>query len=270
MPGTPGILDTRVGGHPTEEILLGVASGDADLPRRVLVEGHLGGCPSCRSTLAEMTLPGAALLRAIAGEAPPPELWDGICRRLEAPSPARIGPVAAGSSPPALPPEVAASPEVAELPLPANVRRELPALAALRRVPWRWALAPGAWYAELARDPWSGSVLLLGYLAPGRWLPAHLHLAQEDVLVLAGGFDDEQGRHEAGEYAIYPAGSWHRPVTEPGEACWCLARLERANRLLGWRGWLQRLPRGDHGSSRSGSSRSSGGSGGSGGSGDSG
>jgi putative transcriptional regulator len=209
--------------HPTEEILLGVASGEADLPRRVLVEGHLGGCASCRATLAEMTLPGGALLHAIDGEAPPPGLWDGIRRRI---APSGTGP---------------ASPEVAALPLPANARRELPALATLRRIPWRWALAPGAWYAELARDPGTGSVLLLGYLAPGRWLPAHRHLAEEDVLVLAGGFDDQQGRHEAGEYAIYPVGSEHRPVTEPDEACWCLARLERMNLLLGWRGWMQRL-----------------------------
>ena len=248
-PGTPGTLHSRVDGlharawgHPSEEILLDVASGDADLPRRVLVEGHLGGCASCRSTLAEMTLPGAALLHAIDGEAPPPQLWDGICRRLAAPSRTLTGP--SGGAAAAPPAGIAASPEVAELPLPANVRRELPALATLRRVPWRWALAPGAWYAELARDPWSGSVLLLGYLAPGRWLPAHRHLAQEDVLVLAGGFGDHQGRHEAGEYAIYAAGSSHRPVTEPDEACWCLARLEKTNLLLGWRGWLQRLARG--------------------------
>lgn len=219
--------------HPTEEILLAIASGEADLPRRVLTEGHLAGCASCRATLAEMTIPGAALLRAMDGGTPPATLWDGICRRLGEP--------ATPSRPRPLP---AASPEVAALPLPGNVRRELPALATLRRVPWRWALAPGAWYAELARDPWTGCALLLGYLAPGRWLPAHLHLAQEDVLVLAGGFDDQQGRHEVGEYAIYEAGSWHRPATEPGEECWCLARLEKANRLLGWRGWMQRLARG--------------------------
>jgi putative transcriptional regulator len=230
--------------HPAEEILLDVASGEADLPRRVLVEGHVGGCASCRATLAEMTLPGAALLRAIDGEAPPPGLWDGISRRIAAPLRTRPGPAGGAPSPPGLPAGTSASAEVAALPLPGNVRRELPALATLRRVPWRWALAPGAWYAELARDPWTGSVLLLGYLAPGRWLPAHLHLAQEDVLVLAGGFDDQQGRHEAGEYAIYPAGSAHRPLTEPGEACWCLARLEKANLLLGWRGWVQRMARG--------------------------
>lgn len=228
--------------HPTEEILLGVASGEADLPRRVLVEGHLGGCASCRATLAELTLPGAALLRAIDGEAPPRALWDGICRRIELPA-ARPGPRPGlpGGESTAPPGVLSPGPAVAALPLPGNVRRELPALATLRRIPWRWALAPGAWYAELARDAATGSVLLLGYLAPGRWLPAHRHLAQEDVLVLAGGFDDRQGRHEAGEYAIYAEGSEHRPVTEPGEACWCLARLEKANLLLGWRGWVQRL-----------------------------
>jgi len=216
--------------HPTEEILLGVASGESDLPRRVLVEGHLGGCASCRATVAEMTLAGGALLRSLDGEASPPRLWDDLERRVAA-----LPQVPAAGAP------AAVSPEVAAMPLPGNVRRELPALAVMRRVAWRWALAPGAWYVELARDPWTHSVLLLGYLAPRRWLPAHRHQAQEDVLVLAGGFDDQLGRHEAGEYAIYPAGSAHRPTTEPDEACWALARLERPNLLLGWRGWLQRL-----------------------------
>lgn len=210
--------------HPTEEILLAVANGESDLPRRVLVEGHLDGCAECRATMAEMTLPGGALLRGLDGEAPPAGVWEALRGRvtgLRAPSP-----------------------EVAAMPFSPSVRGELPALATLatsRRFPWRWALAPGAWYAELARDPWTQSVLLLGYLAPQRFLPAHRHLAQEEVLVLAGGFDDRQGRHEAGEYAIYEPGSEHRPATEPDEECWCLARLERPNLLLGWRGWLQRL-----------------------------
>jgi putative transcriptional regulator len=217
--------------HPTEEILLGLAGGECDLPRRVLVEGHLGGCASCRATLAELTLPGGTLLRGLDGEAPPAGLWDELRRRVAAlPAVATPGEGSFGDA-------------VAELPLPASIRGELPALAAMRRVPWRRALARGAWYAELARDPWTRSVLLLGYLAPRRALPAHRHLAQEDVLVLAGGFDDNAGHHEAGEYAIYAAGSEHRPVTEPRQDCWCLVRLEKPNQLLGWRGWLQRLPR---------------------------
>lgn len=225
--------------HPTEEILLGVASGESDLPQRVLVEGHLDGCASCRATMAEMTLPGGALLGGIDGGTPPPAVLEDLRRRIallpQVPA-AAMG--ASGASGPLLP---ATNREVAAMPLSVSIRCELPALSTLRRFPWRWALAPGAWYAELARDPWTHSVLLLGYLAPRRFLPAHQHLAQEDVLVLAGGFADTQGRHEAGEYAIYEAGSVHRPVTEPDEECWCLARLERPNLLLGWRGWLQRL-----------------------------
>ena len=225
--------------HPTEEILLGVASGESDLPRRVLVEGHLDGCASCRATMAELTLPGGALLRGLDGQAPPSGLWQGLLGRI-----ARLpqaAPAPGADAAPGAPPVRALDPEVAAMPLPTSVRSELPELATLRRFPWRWALAPGAWYAELARDPLTRSVLLLGYLAPRSFLPAHRHLAQEDVLVMAGGFDDRQGRHEAGEYAIYAAGSEHRPVTEPDEECWCLARLEQPNLLLGWRGWLQRL-----------------------------
>jgi len=68
--------------HPTEEILLGVASGESDLPRRILVEGHLEGCASCRATMAELTLPGGALLRGLDGQEPPSALWQGLLGRI--------------------------------------------------------------------------------------------------------------------------------------------------------------------------------------------
>ncbi|HTQ78551.1 MAG TPA: cupin domain-containing protein, partial [Thermoanaerobaculia bacterium] len=64
-----------------------------------------------------------------------------------------------------------------------------------------------------------------------------------DVLVLQGGYEDEKGRYEAGDYAVYETGSEHRPTTERGEECWILVRLERPIRFLGWRGWLERLTR---------------------------
>jgi|SRR5918992_1209281 anti-sigma factor ChrR (cupin superfamily) len=40
--------------HPSEEILLAVASGRADIPHRVLMEGHLDGCAGCHATLGEI------------------------------------------------------------------------------------------------------------------------------------------------------------------------------------------------------------------------
>ena len=255
--------------HPGEEILLSFACGEADLPQRALIEGHLGGCAACRATVGELTAAGGALLRAAEGEAPPAPLWDRVLERVEAltqgpavnptdrwhaglPAAAKMrSGVPVPTTQTTQPAGLAAAPSPGkqrgaskrpDFPLPDAIRRELsdPGGHPLR---WHWGFAPGIWYADLARDPATGSVLLGGYLPPGRSFPEHVHLGPETVLVLSGGYVDHLGRYEAGEYAVYPPGSSHRPATEPDEGCWSLIRLEKPNLLVGWRGWLQRLRR---------------------------
>ncbi len=205
--------------HPSEEILLAVASGRADIPHRVLVEGHLDGCAACRATFGELTAPGGAFLFSLPEEAPPDHLWERLQARL--------------AQPPA--PE---SPRLAGIPLPAGARRELPELGEIR---WHPLPARGGRYAALLRDPLSGSALLAGYMPERRFFPEHLHQGPEDVLVLAGGYADQFGTFEAGTFVSYAPGTQHRPLTEPDEGCWVLTRLEKPNLFTGWRGWLQRL-----------------------------
>ena len=204
--------------HPSEETLLAVASGHADLPHRVLVEGHLDSCAACRAAVGDISAPGGALLAGLPAESPPAALWEQLRTRIAAPAP---GPSA-----------------LAGIPLPDSARRELPPLGKIR---WHRVPAPGARIAALLRDPVTGSMLYLGHMAPQRIFPRHVHLGPEDILVLAGGFEDQYGSFEAGAYASYLPGSQHRPLTEPGEECWTLTRLERPNLFTGWRGWLQRL-----------------------------
>jgi putative transcriptional regulator len=203
--------------HPSEETLLAVASGFADLPHRILVEGHLDSCPACSATMRELSTSGGALLAALPGEAPPEQLWEKLQERVR------------------LPPRTA-SPHAAvydDLPLPGSVRQELP----LRPIRWRsFLLNPGLRFSVLLRDAFTGSYLILGHMAPKRVFPRHIHAGPEDVLVLAGGYGDDRGSYEAGTYTAYEPGSQHTPATEPDEGCWTLIRMEKPNRFLGWRG----------------------------------
>lgn len=208
--------------HPPEETLLTFASGEADLPHRVAIEGHLSSCAACRSALGELTLPGASLLRGLEEERPPDRVWQQLLSRIGGPD------------------RAAAVDPLAEFPLPAGAHRELPPVSELN-LRWRRAWAPGAYYMVLLRDAGTGSALLLGHMPPGKYFPRHMHPGREDVLVLAGGYEDKMGRYEAGEYTLYPAGSEHRPVTDRDEECWTLTRLEAPIRFLGWRGGLQKL-----------------------------
>lgn len=207
--------------HPPEEILLTFSTGQADLPLRVLIEGHLESCASCRAAVAEISAPGGALLAGLPAEPLPAGLWE----RLRA----SVQP---------LPTKPAPDPALSGLPLPESARRELPPLGDLL---WRRLPAAGARIALLARDPHTRSVLLIGHMPARKSFPRHVHLGPENVLVLAGGYADQFGTFEAGAYATYAPGSEHRPFTEPDEECWTLTRLEKPNLFRGWRGWLQRL-----------------------------
>ena len=72
----------------------------------------------------------------------------------------------------------------------------------------------GATSGDLA----SQSETVLIRMAPGCGYPRHRHTGPEDVLVLAGGYRDEDGRtFEAGQFVRYPSGSEHSPVAIGGE-----------------------------------------------------
>lgn len=59
------------------------------------------------------------------------------------------------------------------------------------------------------------SMTVLIRMDPGRGYPRHRHLGPEDVLVLAGGYQDEDGRtFSAGTFVRYPAGSTHAPTAK--------------------------------------------------------
>jgi len=87
-------------------------------------------------------------------------------------------------------------------------------------VPWRSTQARGVrWLLLGAGDgppPAGGSgtaraAAVLIEMDPGCGYPPHRHLDVEEVLVLRGGYRDEQGEHRAGDYVRYPAGSVHSP-----------------------------------------------------------
>ena len=53
-------------------------------------------------------------------------------------------------------------------------------------------------------------------LAPGTEVPEHDHPGGEEVFVLEGGIEDEDGRYGAGDWLRSPAGSRHRVRSEQG------------------------------------------------------
>ncbi|MGE0640023.1 MAG: cupin domain-containing protein [Thermoanaerobaculia bacterium] len=204
--------------HPSEETILAAVSGGLDRPHRIVVEAHLEQCPTCRASQGELARAGGSFLTGIPPEAPPAALWE----RLES---------AVRSAPPVDRTDPA-------WPLPESVRAEL---RGQPKPSWWSLLLNGGKVAVLLEDPATKALLCLGEMPGSRRFPRHEHLGFEQVTVLAGGYEDERGSFEAGDYAEYGPGSEHGPDTLDGDPCWTLFRLEGKVRFRGWRGLLQRL-----------------------------
>ena len=97
----------------------------------------------------------------------------------------------------------------------------LPGLAltgCLGDLPWRDTRFTGIFWLDLAPEAAGHARTVLIRMDPGCGYPRHRHLGPEDVLVLAGGYTDDDGRvMEAGDFRRYPEGSVHAPTANGGQ-----------------------------------------------------
>ena len=106
------------------------------------------------------------------------------------------------------------------LPTPISLPTHLDLRTAEGDVPWRSTEWPGIrWHllASVEEESSEGAAAgrgatVLIRMEPGCGYPAHTHLGVEEVLVLAGGYRDELGVYEVGQFVRYPGGSRHTPV----------------------------------------------------------
>jgi putative transcriptional regulator len=212
--------------HPDPERLALHAAGQLRPVERAVIETHLTFCPSCMEQLRELLEPGGRWLEELTGTAVAPATWQRLERRLD------------------LPP---IDPTTAEFPdagvrgavLPASALAELddprPALQ------WRTVPTTRARYALLANDAEADIDLVLVGLDPGQRFPRHVHLGNEEVVILAGAYTDDYAHLVPGNYYHYPPGSEHGTLIDAGEPCWSLGLLEHGVRFRGVLGALQWL-----------------------------
>jgi anti-sigma factor ChrR (cupin superfamily) len=86
------------------------------------------------------------------------------------------------------------------------------------------AMRPGLRILPLFEGPPGNYKTALLRYNPGTALPAHVHLGDEHIYILAGAQEDESGAYGAGAYVHNPTGTSHRVWSEEG----CLA-------LIHWR-----------------------------------
>jgi putative transcriptional regulator len=107
---------------------------------------------------------------------------------------------------------------------------------------WR-TLVPGLEECRIARGVRGEESFLR--CRPGKAIPAHTHGGLEAVLVLQGGFRDQNRHYSAGDIAVADGTIDHRPVADRGVDCIIFVVQEAPVRLTGPLGRLvQRFFRG--------------------------
>lgn len=97
--------------------------------------------------------------------------------------------------------------------------------------PWQPGLVTGLQVLPL--HAYGSEQVALVRWAPGTVFHTHGHPGGEEILVLAGVFQDEHGTYPAGHWLRHPPGSVHRPWSETGCTIWVkTGHLPRTHRAI--------------------------------------
>ena len=177
-----------------------------------------------RRAVARAARAGARWLEELAGAPVSAATWDRLERRLDRP-PADPAP--------------AEFPDAGVARRPAAGRGSRRARRPAASLAWRTVPTTRARFAVLATDEEADIDLVLVGLDRGRRFPRHVHLGNEEVVILAGAYTDDYAHLGPGNYYHYPPGSEHGTLTDPGEPCWTLGLLEHGIMFRGVLGALQ-------------------------------
>ncbi len=202
--------------HPSDDTLVEYAAGNIKSHLALCVSVHLQNCPQCRTQVQKLSTLGGALLETLPCEALDDAVFERILERVELVHPE---------------PEV----EAAANPLGAWLPDGLADLS------WRkqWFKL----YEYVLEVPKQGRWrLALQKISAGGIAPLHGHYGREVTVVLEGGFSDEMGVYEVGDFIVRDGNHNHRPRALEHKDCICLTYMEAPVRLTGPVGrWLERF-----------------------------
>jgi putative transcriptional regulator len=201
--------------HPEPSVLLDYAAGAMAEPFAVLVATHLTYCPECRAAAARLDVIGGALLAGIEPVAMGAHVLDATLAALDEAEPraldesTTIDPLWDG--------------------LPAPLRRHAQAHAGKAR--WR-RLFFGLSDIDVSPKERPIRARLMRVL-PGCAMPRHSHFGVEMQVVLEGGYEDEIGRYDIGDFVTADQSLTHRPVADSVTGCVCFSVSDAPMRFPG-------------------------------------
>jgi putative transcriptional regulator len=204
--------------HPADDILVEYSAGSVSTYLAICISVHLLYCKQCRESVGRMQSLGGVLLETMPDEPLSNALFNGIMDRIEH--------------------YQAEKPEQINGPL-CLLKTWLP--DGLNGLSWRkqWLKLSEVVLETPQRGTWR---LALQKIAAGGMAPLHGHHGREIIVVLQGGFSDESGVYEEGDFVIFDDNRRHRPQAFQNEDCICLTYLEAPVRLEGPVGkWIEKF-----------------------------
>ncbi|MCC2523141.1 ChrR family anti-sigma-E factor [Vibrio coralliilyticus] len=194
--------------HPNQHMLQAYVEGSLDAVDGFTVATHLESCPTCKKQVQELeSLYGEALMSLDAFDDNNfDDMLNDILQTEPAPESAR---------PIRKPTSIEVNGKTFQLPL---------SLSRFRDKLGEWKSYGGKVYSAPIDIGDSVRVNLM-YISEDVKIPQHTHKGVESTLILHGGFSDEDGHYEAGDYLVKDASIKHSPYTQKGEDCLCLTVL---------------------------------------------
>ena len=196
-----------IGHRPSEELLLGYASGSLPEPIALVVASHAALCTATAQDIRRLEGVGGSLLEGIEPAALKADALDRALATLDQAE--------------ATPPRPTATAETRAL-LPSPVWPYIE--GDLANIAWRQR-GGGIETCELLADGGKRSAFLIR-IPGGAAVPKHTHRGLELTLVLQGTYGDATGSFTRGDLQVADPSIDHQPKAKEGEDCICLAALE--------------------------------------------
>ncbi|MGD8176085.1 ChrR family anti-sigma-E factor [Marinimicrobium sp. ARAG 43.8] len=214
--------------HPDDLTLLEYAAGSLGVAQALAVSVHISFCAHCQQHLLRLNALGGALLSttgpaSVANDDQIPEQEDSHCRELDQEFDALMARLQSDQrAPETLPARKGFSNPLA---------RYLP--APLENLAWQRQTREIAKYdLDHLVDQGSARVALQRIRAGAR-VPVHTHHGNELTVVLSGGFSDDLGQYNAGDFVARDPSHHHAPTALDDEDCICLTVLDAPMRFTG-------------------------------------
>ena len=201
--------------HPDLDLLTEHAAGSLSLAQSACVSAHLNYCDACARTVSQLQNVGSALFETLQPEPVGDALLERVLARLDEEAPLRY--------------------EAAET----RTQDATPAL--LRRLmagdfsDLAWKKITDTLRTTQIRTGDKAFEFTLLHIKAGGEIPPHEHHGSEMTLVLQGGFEDQHGSYQQGDFLFRSGSDQHAPRAFADEDCICLAVLDAPLRFTGWK-----------------------------------